>query len=130
MIGTLGREIVFEVSDETVMTISELSRTVSGRWAVHETSDVKPRPEFLGPGLQGVSLSIHLSAMLGVKPRAVIEAVEKKVENGDAEYLVLGTAPVSANPFRITESSEAWNAIYHRGELVKADLTLTLEEYV
>lgn len=130
MIGSFGKEIIFEVSDKTALTFRDLSRTVSGRWADHEASGAKPRSEFLGPGLQEVTFTVHLSAGLGVKPREVIRAVERMVEAGDAEYLVIGSSPVSTNPFRVTESSEAWNAVYHRGELVKADISLTLSEYV
>ncbi len=47
MIGTLGKKIVFEVSDDTVMTFQNMSREVSGRWANHEALGVKPKPEFL-----------------------------------------------------------------------------------
>ena len=52
------------------------------------------------------------------------------VEEGTAEYLILGFRPVGKNRFRLTGSSETWDLIYNRGELVRAKLTLTLEEYV
>lgn len=129
MIGTLGKKIVFEVSDDTVMTFQNMSREVSGRWANHEALGVKPKPEFLGPGNQTISLPITLSAALGVKPRAVLETVEAMVESGAAEYLVIGTKPVGKNPFRLTGSSETWDKVYSRGELAKATVTIALEEY-
>ncbi|MEG1594667.1 MAG: phage tail protein [Oscillibacter sp.] len=129
MIGTLGKKIVFEVSDDTVMTFQNMSREVSGRWANHEAMGVKPKPEFLGPGNQTITLPITLSAALGVKPRAVLETVETMVESGAAEYLVIGTKPVGKNPFRLTGSSETWDKVYSRGELAKATVTITLEEY-
>lgn len=129
MIGTLGSKIVFEVSDETALFFSEMTREISGRWAEHETQGVKPKPEFLGPGNQTINMPITLSASLGVRPRAVMEQVEGMVEAGAAEYLIIGNKPVGKNPFRITASSEAWNTIYSRGELAKATVTITLEEY-
>lgn len=129
MIGTLGSKIVFEVSDETALFFSEMTREISGRWAEHETQGVKPKPEFLGPGNQTINLPITLSASLGVRPRAVMEQVEGMVEAGAAEYLIIGNKPVGKNPFRLTASSEAWNTIYSRGELAKATVTITLEEY-
>lgn len=129
MIGTLGKKIVFEVSDDTVMTFQNMSREVSGRWANHEALGVKPKPEFLGPGNQAITLPITLSTALGVKPRAVLETVEAMVESGAAEYLVIGTKPVGKNPFRLTGSSETWDKVYSRGELAKATVTITLEEY-
>ena len=123
MIGTLGRKIIFEVSDNRVLTFESMSREVSGRWTEHEVLGVKPKAEFLGPGLQTISLTIHLSAALGVKPRRILDMVERMVERGSAEYLVIG------GPFRVTGSSEAWDKVYSRGELAKATLTISLEEY-
>ena len=123
-IGTLGSRIVFEVSDETALILQEMTREISGRWAIHETMGAKPKAEFLGPGLQSVTLPIYLSAGLGVRPRTVLER-----EAGTAEYLVIGNRPVGGNPFRLTGSSETWNTIFNRGELAKATLSITLEEY-
>ena len=127
-IGTLGRNVVFEVSDDRVFTFSELTREVTSRWTNHEPQGVKPKPEFLGAGLQTASLTITLSATLGVRPRDVLEAIEN-MENGTAETLVIGNRPVGSNPFRLTGSSEAWNTVYNRGELARATLTISLEEY-
>lgn len=129
MIGTLGTDLVFTVSDNYVFTFAGMTRDVSSRWATHETPGVKPRAEFLGPGLQSVSLPITLSSNLGVKPREMLERVEQMVETGDTEYLILGYRPVGKNRFRVTASSETWDVIYNRGELARAKLTLTLEEY-
>ena len=129
MIGTLGTDLVFTVSDNYVFTFAGMTRDVSSRWATHETPGVKPRAEFLGPGLQSVSLPITLSSNLGVKPREMLERVERMVETGDTEYLILGYRPVGKNRFRVTASSETWDVIYNRGELARAKLTLTLEEY-
>lgn len=128
-IGTLGKNIIFEVSDKQVLTFYEMTREISGRWATHDVVGAKPKTEFLGAGLQTASLTITLSAALGVKPRAVLEAVEAMVEAGTAEYLILGASPVGKNPFRLVGSSETWDSIYNRGELAKATMTISLEEY-
>lgn len=129
MIGTLGAKIVFEVSDEKVLTFASMTREISGRWAEHEALGVKPKPEFLGPGLQTGTMEITLSATLGVKPRDVLEAVEEMVESGAAEYLIIGNKPVGRNPFRLVSSSETWGTVYSRGELARATLSITLGEY-
>ena len=127
-IGTLG-PIVFEVSDKKVLTFKGMTRDVSGRWTEHEVMGVKPKPEFLGPGNQKITLPITLSANLGVKPRKMLELVERMVESGDAEYLIIKCRPVGRHPFRLTSSSETWGDMYRHGELAKASLTITLEEY-
>ena len=128
-IGTLGRNVVFEVSDDRVFTFSELTREVTSRWTNHEPQGGKPKPEFLGAGLQTASLTITLSSALGVRPRTVLEEIENMVETGTAERLVIGTRPVGKNPVRLTGSSETWDVIYNRGELARATMTITLEEY-
>lgn len=127
-IGTLG-PIVFEVSDKKTLTFNGMTRDVSGRWVEHEVMGVKPKPEFLGPGNQKITLPITLSAALGVRPRKMLELVERMVESGDAEYLIINCKPVGRHPFRLTSSSETWGAMYGHGELAKASLTITLEEY-
>lgn len=129
VVGTLGRKIVFQVSDDQAILLQEMSREVAGRWANHEAMGAKPKAEFLGPANQAVNLTIYLSATLGVRPRSVIEAVEAMVEAGAAEYLIIGNGPVGKNPFRLTGSSETWAAMYSHGELVKATMAITLEEY-
>lgn len=127
-IGTLG-QIVFEVSDKAVLTFKGMTRDVSGRWTEHEVMGVKPKPEFLGPGNQKITLPITLSASLGVRPRKMLELVERMVESGDVEYFIINCRPVGGNPFRLTSSSETWGDMYRHGELAKASLTITLEEY-
>lgn len=127
-IGTLG-PIVFEVSDKVILTFKGMTRDVSGRWVEHEVMGVKPKPEFLGAGNQKINLPITLSAGLGVRPRKMLELVEAMVESGDAEYLIINCRPVGRHPFRLTYSSETWGDMYRHGELAKASLTITLEEY-
>lgn len=129
VIGTLGKSIVFEVSDQKVLLLQSLSREVKGRWTTHEAVGAKPQAEFLGADNQSISLSIHLSASLGVKPRAVLEAIAAMAEKGEAEYLVIGSRPVGKRPFRIVSVSESWDTLYSRGELARATLSLNLEEY-
>lgn len=129
MIGTLGRKIIFDTNDERILTFNGMTREVTGRWTEHEVLGSKPKPEFLGAGNQSITIPIHLSANLGVRPRSVLEAIAAMVESGAAEVFVIGSRPVSPNPFRIMASSETWDTLYSGGELVKASLSITLGEY-
>lgn len=45
------------------------------------------------------------------------------------EYLVIGGKIMGSNKMAITATSEAWNAIYNKGELVKAKIDVTFMEY-
>lgn len=129
VVGTLGRRIVFEVSDDKAMLLQSMTREVKSRWTTHTTFGSKPKAEFLGADNQSVSISIYLSSNLGVRPRKVMESIAAMVESGTAERLVIGGRPVGSRPFRLTGSSEAWNKLYSRGELAKATVSITLEEY-
>ncbi len=129
MIGALG-SLVFEVSDEKVLTFGGMTREVSGRWTEHEITGGKPKSEYLGPGLQAIELTITLSANLGVRPRAMLQVIEQMVESGAAEWFVVGNRTVGRNPFYLTGSSETWGHIYHGGELARASVSISLKEYV
>lgn len=129
-IGSLGKTITFEVSDKKVLTFTNLSRTVKGRWTQHNIVESKPKSEFLGPDLDGITFKISLSAMHGVKPRKTLEKIEKAVQKGTVMNFVVGGKKVGGNSWVITAVSEAWNCVYSKGEIVTADVTLTLQEYV
>lgn len=129
-VGNLGKLITFRVSSKKVQTFSEMSRKVSGRWAEHETIKGKPKSEFLGADLQEISLSIVLSANLGVKPRKVLERIAKAVERGEHFPFVLNGKKVSKHDFKITESSESWEHVFSKGQLIHAKVDLVLREYV
>lgn len=129
-IGNLGKTIVFEVSSDKVLTFYNLNRTVKGRWTKHNRILSKPKPEFLGPELDGNSFNVYLSAMHGVKPRKTIEEIEKAVLNGTVMDFIVGGKKIGSNKWAILYVSEAWKCVYSKGELVSAEITLTLQEYL
>ena len=128
-IGNLGKTITFEVSSDKVLTFNNLTRTVKGRWTQHNIIDAKPKSEFLGPDVDGITFEVYLSAMHGVKPRKTIETIEKAVNNGTVMSFVVGGKKVGSNSWVITAVSEAWSCVYSKGELVTAKVNLTLQEY-
>lgn len=129
-IGNLGATITFEVSDKKVLTFNNLSRTVKGRWATHNIILSKPKSEFLGSDLEGLTFKIFLSAMHGVKPRTTLETIEKAVRKGTALDFIVGGKKVGSNKWVITNVSETWDCVLSKGELASANVTLTLQEYV
>ena len=99
------------------------------RWAKHNILQNVPRGEFSGPDTMGVTLTITLSAEHGVKPRSMVEKIRKANRSGQVEYLVIGGKIMGSNKMAITATSEAWNTIYNKGELVKAKIDVTFMEY-
>lgn len=129
-IGNLGKLIVFEVSSKKVLTFNNLTRSVKGRWATHDVIGGKPVSEFLGADQGTLSLSIHISAMHGVRPRSTIKNIENAVEKGTPNVLVIGGQQVGSHKWVITDMSETWGTVIKDGRLVSANLSLNLAEYV
>lgn len=128
-IGHFGKQIVFEVSDKKVLTFKDFSQKVTGVWSSHKTIGEKPKKEFNGADSRRLSFTVDLDVTLGVRPREVIERLENAVEKGSVEYLVIGGRMIGNCRFVITEVSEAWNVIYSKGELAKASVNISMEEY-
>ncbi len=130
MVGNFGSRIVFETSDRKILTFSGLSQKVSGKYAKHSVTGQKDRPEFTGPGNRSVSFNILLDVSLGIRPREVMSKIEDAVENGETEYLVIGGRPVGRNKFYISSVSEAFDVVMSRGEIARATLQVSMEEYL
>lgn len=128
-LGSWGQDLVFTVNDSKILTFDKLQRTITGRWGSHSRIGKKDQTEFLGPGLQKMTFTIVLSAMYGVKPRAMLEAIEKAVESGTINPFVVGGKRIGSGQWKITSATEAWDVVWRQGELVKATLDITMEEY-
>ena len=89
-----------------------------------------PHKEYSGPGSRKVSFKMSFDALCGVKPRAMLELLENLIENGTVDYLVIGGRRIGNNRFYISDMSEAWDVVYGGGELERATVSVTLEEYV
>lgn len=128
-IGTFGT-IRFKVSDQQLLTFQNLKREITGSWNVMEWIGKKPLTVFSGPELQTVSFRIILDAGLGVPPRKTLKKIEDMVEQGIASYLIIGKQQVGKQRWVVTKSSEVWERILVKGELFRATVDLTLQEYV
>lgn len=130
-IGSFGSDLIFTVSPKKILPAKDWKRTQNGRWATHNIIGKAPRSEFQGPDRTETTLTVTFSAEYGVKPRHMISKVEKLIRKGTAEYLVLGGKIYGHQGHKhvITGASEAWETIFNKGELVKATMDLTFEEY-
>lgn len=129
-IGSWGTGLVFTTSDSRILTFRNFSRKVSSSWAKHSRIGKKDRSEFLRPDLESVTFTIELNATLGVKPRQELASLERAVENGTVNPLVIGGKRVGNNNWAITATSEEWDVVLSKGELVSAKVDVTMEEYL
>jgi phage protein U len=128
-LGCFG-DIGFVTSDRRIMSFSGLKREVSGRYGTHEIIGGKPVTEYLGPGLETITFTITLNGNLGVKPREEMERWVKKAEQGKAEFLVVGGKPLGNDKWVVKSLSQAWEAVFNKGELFSGKVDVTLEEYI
>lgn len=129
MVGLFG-EIRFRVSDSRVLTFRNFKREISADWNSMERIGQKPLVEFGGPKLQSISFEMILDASLGVPPRAMLSRLERMTESGEAYDLVIGGKRIGAHSWVIVKCSQAWDVIQRRGEIYRAVVTLSLQEYV
>jgi len=128
-IGSFGSSIIFQTSDSKILSFNNFKRTVQSKWAEHSGIGTTPASEYVGPGLDTISLEIVLCANLGVNPRNVIEEIENLCRNGSTDYLVIGNKRVGSGQYYISSVSESWDTIFAHGELYQATLSLTFNEY-
>lgn len=128
-IGTFG-SIRFRVHDQELLTFQNLKREISGSWNQMERIGKKPLPVFSGAELQIGRLTVILDAGLGISPRDMLEIIENMVEQGTAEYLIIGKRQVGKHRFVITKSTESWERVIDKGELYRATVELTFQEYI
>lgn len=129
-IGSWGSSLVFSTSDSRILTFSNFSRTVSATWSSHSRIGKKDRTEFIRPDLQAVTFSVTLDATLGVRPRTMLDNLASAIESGAVNPLVIGGKRVGNNLWKIKKASETWDVVLQQGQLVKAKVTLTMEEYL
>lgn len=129
-IGNWGSDVIFTVNDQKVLTFNDFSQTVGSAWATHSRIGLKDQVEYLRPNLRKLSFTITLDATLGVRPRAVLDMLEDHAEKGHVFPMVVGGKRIGRNNWRMTEVSEAWEVILNRGELVRAKVNVSMEEYL
>lgn len=129
MIGSFG-DIIFEVSADKIRTFDGFSRESSDRWTNHEIIGQKPLSEFVSPGLDKISFTMRLDAQHGVNPRAEMEKLLEMSRKGEVAELIVGGKPLGVDKWKITGLSQKWNTVDNRGNLLAAELDVTLEEYV
>lgn len=128
-LGAWGTKIVFQVSQKKMLLAKDIKVTQEGRWNSHDILQKVPRSEFMGPSARQVTLTLVLSAEHGVKPRKIINTIEKAVRTGEVEYLVIGGKIIGSHKMAIASISEAWETVYNKGELVRASVDVTFSEY-
>ncbi|PIC80549.1 hypothetical protein CSV75_01795 [Sporosarcina sp. P18a] len=129
VIGSFGT-VVFEVTPKKINSFTDLEKSNKSRWSEHEIHGKKAKLEFEGAGLIDINYRLLLRVENGINPMKEIAKLEKMNDGGKAAPFILGSKPLSPNKFVITEISEALKNIDQRGNILSAEVTISLKEYV
>ena len=125
-LGSLG-ELPFVCSMEKVRTFSDLSRELSVRWAKHDLIGQKPVLEFVGEGLNAVSLKMRFDVSLGIAPKDGLDRLKRMMDNKLYKTLIIG----GENLGRYVIESISEERKYHAGDglCLVAEATVNLTEW-
>ncbi|MDY3230602.1 MAG: phage tail protein [Clostridiaceae bacterium] len=129
MVGLLG-ELRFRVADSRILTFRNFKREIASTWNSLDRIGLKPIVEYGGANLQTASFEIVLDASLGVRPSKLLKTLEQMAEAAQAYELVIGKKMIGKNKWVITKCSQAYDYILRGGEIYRATVSLTLQEYV
>lgn len=131
-LGALG-DVVFISSFRTpikVRTFRDFQRDSSARWGSNDIHLQKPRSQFLGPGLDTITFNMSFDVKLGMNPRVEMEKLLKYNREGKVLLLQIGGKALGKGKWKIMDLGQSWESIDREGNLLKASLSVTLEEYV
>ena len=130
VVGNWGSQIIFETSDQRILTFQGFKRTAGSDWAKHSRMGAKDQMEWLRPKIEEVKFDVLLRATLGVRPREMLDLLALCAEQGCAFPLVIGGKRVGRYPWSLVDVSETWERFLNHGELVSAKVELSMAEYV
>ena len=127
-IGSFGN-LVFSVSDRTVKTFDGMSWDFSADYATHDRHIKADLLEYMGPGIEGISFSMVLSAFLGVNPLKEIKKLREMVKEGHAERLVIGGKVYGSYKWVMQKGTVDFQRFDNTGNWLAAKVKVTLKEY-
>ncbi len=128
-VGKWGSKVKFYVDTGKQLSFTGMKRSSSGRWAAHNIIGQRPKPEFLGPSMDEVTMDVVLDASMGINPRKTMKAFRFACKKGEAHYLRINGKKVCKNKMAISSVEEHWERLWNKGELVRATVTVTFSEY-
>ena len=92
--GMLGPNVTFKVTNKTLRTIQNLSRSNQANYATHKLINKVGILEFTGVDPETISFEAIFSAWLGDNPEKWRKKLYNLLKKGKAVTFVLGTSPI------------------------------------
>lgn len=128
-IGALG-DIIFETSREKIRTFHDMRYQGDVNYAVHTRHGSAGLVEYTGRDPEKMRLEISLSRMIGVDPEKEIEEIVQAMRDKKTLTLVLGGKVRGEYKWVIESYSVEANHFDREGNIIDADISLDLLEYL
>ncbi len=129
MFASLG-DYEFEVSVYNLATFTDLKFTNSAQYQEHKIIGRKGLLEFTGLNASTCSLNIHLEYGLAEDLYGTIDYFYQAMNDGEALLFMLGNDVMGEGFWVIESMNESYQEISARGDVIVADLSLTMKEYL
>lgn len=129
VIGFLG-DIMFQVSDKTVLTLDNWKWSGSARYEVHNRHNYHALTEYTGMDPDKITFDMTLLAELGVDPMREIVKLWKYEREGIAVSLTVGTHGYGKYRWNVTNHEMTVMYTDPKGNLRGAIVSVTLQEYM
>ena len=135
MIGAIGSKtlddvIIFEVSQDKILTIDNFVRSNSVRFAKNDTLLRKPVSQFVGPELDRISFRIILKAQFGVNPQTEFNKLIHLQRDGTTVSIITGSSAHGMFRWRIVNLGMPWEVIDNKGTCISSTVDISFEEYI
>ena len=128
-VGMLG-DIVFEVSDNVVETVDNMSWSGSSRYSVHERHLYDAMSEQTGSDADQIQFDMTLSAYLGVNPQGELTKLWRYMRSGKTLPLAIGNKGYGKYRWTITRLNIKLQYFDGDGDVTQAVVTVSLQEYL
>lgn len=129
VLGCLG-DIVFEVSDETIRTLTNFKWQGSTKYQTHTRHGTDSLTEFVSIEPDKISFDITISSLLGVNPQKEIEDIFKYERQHLSLPLVLGEKSYGKYRWVIQSHTVKQEHSDGHGNCIHAVVSLSLLEYL
>jgi phage protein U len=128
VIGSWG-DITFAVSRNKVKTFDDLKWDSGAQYTTHNRHLKEPLLEFTGPDAESMTFSMFFSVFLGVNPITEVAKLLQAMRRGEVNRLVIGAKAYGTNKWVITKLSNALKRYDNRGNLLVAEVSVTMKSY-
>lgn len=135
MIGAIGSKsltdvIIFEVSDDYALTLTNFVRNNSVRFAKNDVLLRKPVSQYIGPDLDKISFKIILKSYLGVNPKSEFDKLIYLQREGALVSILIGRSVFGVYRWRIDSLGIPYDIIDNKGVCISSTVDISFEEYV